>query len=185
MCAERRSSIHCDDRRGRVPAEHRLSRACGPSLSCCLHRRREFTMRRRAFAPGVFPILAVLLPAVCAFAQAPVPDNAAKSAETSAWIQPRTPDGQPDLQGNWTNHDATPLERPKALEGRQFLTEKEVNNLRRNAGAALRGRPEQRLCRGGQSLSRSVGESRYLPESERPPAARRTWSTGSSTIEPR
>ena len=28
-------------------------------------------------------------------------------------------DGQPDLQGIWVNNSATPLERPKALEGRQ------------------------------------------------------------------
>ena len=29
--------------------------------------------------------------------------------------------GQPDLQGVWVNNSATPLERPKALEGRPFL----------------------------------------------------------------
>jgi hypothetical protein len=30
---------------------------------------------------------------------------------------PRTPDGQPDLQGEWTNITFTPLERPKAFAG--------------------------------------------------------------------
>jgi hypothetical protein len=30
----------------------------------------------------------------------------------SAWTPPRTPDGKPDLQGNWTNATLTPLERP-------------------------------------------------------------------------
>jgi hypothetical protein len=28
------------------------------------------------------------------------------------WSMPRTPDGHPDLQGVWTNYDATPFERP-------------------------------------------------------------------------
>src|SRR5579872_2239314 len=32
----------------------------------------------------------------------------------------------PDLQGVYVNNDATPLERPKALEGRAFLTDAEV-----------------------------------------------------------
>src|SRR2546425_11796953 len=42
-----------------------------------------------------------------------------------AWSQPRTPDGQPDLQGVWSNATLTPLERPAAFAGREFLTEKE------------------------------------------------------------
>jgi hypothetical protein len=32
-------------------------------------------------------------------------------------------DGHPDLQGVWLNNSATPLERPKALEGRPSLTD--------------------------------------------------------------
>ena len=28
------------------------------------------------------------------------------------WVLPRTPDGHPDLQGNWTNVTATPIQRP-------------------------------------------------------------------------
>jgi hypothetical protein len=46
---------------------------------------------------------------------------------------PRTPDGQPDLQGVWLSNSATPLERPKALEGRQFLTDAEVAELKKRA----------------------------------------------------
>jgi hypothetical protein len=37
------------------------------------------------------------------------------------------------LQGRWLNNGATPLERPKALEGRQFLTNDEVAELRKRA----------------------------------------------------
>src|SRR5213082_4030466 len=51
----------------------------------------------------------------------------------------RTPDGQPDLQGVWLNNDATPLERPKALEGKQFLTDEEVAVLRKNAARLFAG----------------------------------------------
>jgi len=52
---------------------------------------------------------------------------------------PRTPDGQPDLQGIWLNNDATPLERPKALEGKPFLTDEEVAALRKNAARLFAG----------------------------------------------
>ncbi len=39
----------------------------------------------------------------------------------------------PDLQGIWISSSATPLERPKTLEGRQFLTDREVNELKKRA----------------------------------------------------
>src|SRR3954451_16531292 len=56
----------------------------------------------------------------------------------SAWTAPAGPDGHPDLQGVWLNNSATPLERPKALEGRATLTDGEVAELRRRADRLFR-----------------------------------------------
>jgi hypothetical protein len=56
----------------------------------------------------------------------------AKTA-TQTWTAPRTLDGQPDLQGVWSNNNATPLERPKELAGRAFLTEQELAALKKKA----------------------------------------------------
>ena len=45
---------------------------------------------------------------------------------TKVWVQPRTPDGQPDIQGNWNNSTLTPLQRPRQFANKQFLSEKET-----------------------------------------------------------
>ncbi len=42
------------------------------------------------------------------------------------WINARTADGQPDLQGVWTNDTITPIERPESLQGKQFLSDDEI-----------------------------------------------------------
>jgi hypothetical protein len=46
--------------------------------------------------------------------------------QAKKWTAPRTADGQPDLQGIWTNATITPLERPKDLAGKEFFTEQEA-----------------------------------------------------------
>ena len=52
---------------------------------------------------------------------------AAQSAGT--YTPARTADGQPDLQGMWTNNSATPFERPRAFREKASLTDEELATL--------------------------------------------------------
>ena len=93
----------------------------------------------------------LLLAVLCATSTPGVVSSAAAQNRTSdagKWEVPRTPDGHPDLQGNWTNMTLTPFER---AEGRgPVFTLDEVQELERpdgvcpaNPGTVACGRPER------------------------------------------
>jgi len=65
--------------------------------------------------------------------------EAPKTAATArgTWTPPRTPDGQPDLQGVWTNNTVTPLQRPKELAGKEFYTEAELAEVQKRQNDRL------------------------------------------------
>ena len=92
---------------------------------------------------------ALLLAVLWAAAASGVVSTAAAqtgASDTGKWEVPRTPDGHPDLQGNWTNATLTPFERE---EGKgPLFTWKEVEEIERpegdcppNPGTVQCGRP--------------------------------------------
>ena len=56
---------------------------------------------------------------------------AAAGQGANGWTGPKTPWGDPDLQGTYTNKTITPVQRPEELAGQAFLTDEEIAALER------------------------------------------------------
>ena len=81
----------------------------------------------------------------CAFAvslPSPAASQPREAPAAESWTPARTPDGQPDMQGTWTNGTLTPFERPANLAGKAFLTGEEAADIERQA-AERRANPNR------------------------------------------
>ncbi|MGH9146068.1 MAG: hypothetical protein ACRD1Q_05120, partial [Vicinamibacterales bacterium] len=76
----------------------------------------------------------VLLVAIPVSGQAPSTAGRTNGAPAKPYTAPRTPDGQPDLQGFWTNSTYVPLERPKNVT-KEFYTPEEAAAAEKAAAA--------------------------------------------------
>jgi hypothetical protein len=65
---------------------------------------------------------------------APASKSATPAKSAKSWTQPKTPWGDPDLQGTWTSDDCigTPLNRPVNLGDRLYYTEQELAQRQQN-----------------------------------------------------
>jgi hypothetical protein len=93
--------------------------------------RNRFRLSVAAFAV-VFGVM-WLTPTPTADQQAPAARPAAATAKP--YKAPRTPDGQPDLQGFWSSATYTPLERAQNVT-KEFYTPEEFDKLRKERQAA-------------------------------------------------
>jgi len=81
---------------------------------------------------------------------------AKKAPATTSWTQPKTPWGDPDVQGTWTSDDCigTPLQRPANLGDRLYYTEQELAQRQTNLERQLQNdlvdtvAPDQRVGTG-------------------------------------
>ena len=86
-------------------------------------------MNKRLF---IIAVAAAMLSPLSVFAQAPRSERT-DAAGAKNWAAPRTPWGEPDLQGTYSNRTITPFERPANVAGREFFTQEEVAALEKRA----------------------------------------------------
>ena len=115
-------------------------------------------MRQRI--PASLATLAAVI-AVVSLLPVPVAGQSLGDAPDN-WTIPRTADGQPDLQGVWSNNGTTPLERLETFEGRTELTDEEVAQIQSRAAEILNGTSEQAGDVLGDSLFRQAVEDPTL-----------------------
>ena len=72
---------------------------------------------------------------IAAFGLVSVVAAQAPAGASGEWVVPRTPDGRPDLQGNWSSATLTPLQRPR--DQGPVLTWEEVEALEGRAAGFL------------------------------------------------
>lgn len=78
-----------------------------------------------------------------AIGEAQTQTAAVRSTTAAKSKVPRTPWGDPDLQGTWDYRTITPLERNRELGTREFYTEEEKKTLEDRAGRRMDTPPEQ------------------------------------------
>jgi len=100
-------------------------------------------------------------------AAAPKP-AATRSTATSHYTAPRTPDGQPSLEGYWNSATYTPFERPANLKDKAFFTPEEAEAFEQQRQQAFQSQApddihydnaiwqSERTTRGLQSLRTSL-----------------------------
>ena len=115
-------------------------------------------MTFRVFRSSVRPVLLIVLvslPATIVVAQRPSSSPAPVMGLSAArYVVPRTPWGDPDIQGVYTNRDeyGTPFERPEDLAGRK------ISDFNEAEMAALRKQPLEQAARQARSIGGTQDE---------------------------
>jgi len=107
-------------------------------------------MRYRLLALMSALVAVIIFSRAAIFVSGQVPTPAARTTSTAKTVVLLTPWGEPDLQGIWTDEHQTPLQRPTAYAGREFLTEAEIAALDKER-ATTSQRPRVRPGRGSEA----------------------------------
>src|SRR5207244_7642047 len=130
-------------------------------------------MSKRSLGLRSIGVAAVITAVVVLLKLAPVPraEDAVRAGPA-----PKTPWGEPDLQGIWTNNYEIPLQRPARYANKEFFTDEERAELDQQRTSIIdRQANETRRTRGpDQDVSADYNQAICVPPK---PRARRTTRT--------
>src|SRR5262245_66649036 len=102
----------------------------------------------------VSALMVILLSAMAVPAASQTPSVGQKPRPAArSYTPPKTPDGQADIQGAWTNATITPFERPNGQTDKAFLTEEEAATLEKRT---LERRAQAASTPGGGEVGRAT-----------------------------
>jgi hypothetical protein len=122
-------------------------------------------MSTRVFGLAVVLFAVTWLASAGLLAQAQAPARAAGVAADGAYTVPRTPWGDPDLQGVWDYRSITPLERPAGLG--EFFTEEQIAQREAVAARRMDQPPDENTPANLVHAQYMTDPGRYVDESGR------------------
>ena len=122
-------------------------------------------MSTRFFALALVLFAAIWLGSAAAWAQAPA--RAAPAGEKGSSPVPRTPWGDPDLQGVWDYRTITPLERRPEAGDRAFYTDDEITELEARAARRMDQPPDENTPANLVHAQYMTDPGRFVDESRR------------------
>jgi len=123
----------------------------------------------------IFLLLSALALLVAATLPAAAQSNPSKTKSDKSWAAPKTPWGDPDLQGTWTGDDTwgVPFERPKNFGTRKTLTEDELKDRQKRVEQS-----EEFVETGGTNHSPAVAQIEAKEKGEAVPQAQGRYGRG-------
>jgi hypothetical protein len=122
-------------------------------------------MRKRVLQSVGVAAVVVVVAALLQMRTTPVAGQAPATKEgggdAKAGPAPKTPWGEPDLQGIWTNNFETPLQRPAKYANREFFTEEERTELDRQR-AEIIGKDGRRERKSEQDVGGAYSAAIFL-----------------------
>ena len=122
----------------------------------------------------------IVLAALVSLASGPVFAQSQRKPSSStpvkSWTPPKTPSGDPDLQGIWTSTTTAPFERPPQFGNRLFLTDEEYAETEKRLERQLEVDSQDTISPSARRQHGPAGALDRAGQPRRPGKRRSSWN---------